>query len=82
MLEHLMNEERTYGEPVYSEQAKEITQIRQQVFMQLNAEGRDALERMSDAYMRQETAVLHDAFAEGFWTAVELMLEFYRKKKA
>lgn len=79
MIERLMNLERPYGEPEYSRLAEKITQLKQQLAGQVDQEGVRWLERLSDLYIRQETAVLRDAFADGFWSAVELMLEFQHR---
>lgn len=79
MIERLMNPERPYGEPEYSRLSEQITQLKQELIIQLDQEGRERLEQLTDAYLRQENAVLRDAFADGFWSAVELMLEFQRR---
>ena len=79
MIELLMNLERPYGEPEYSRLAEEITQLKRQLTGQVDQEGVHWLERLSDLYIRQETAVLRDAFTDGFWSAVELMLEFQHR---
>lgn len=80
MIERLMNQERPYGEPEYSKLSAQISQLKQQLCEQLNQEGKDWLEQLADTFMRQELLVLRDAFADGFWTAVELMLEFQQRK--
>lgn len=80
MIEQLMNPERPYGEPEYSKLLAEISQLKAALCGQLTHEGQRWLEQLTDVYMRQENAVLHDAFSEGFWTAVKLMLEFERRQ--
>lgn len=80
MIERLMNLERPYGEPEYSNLSEQITQLKQELNIQLDQEGKKRLERLSDTYIRQETVILRDAFADGFWSAIELMLEFYQRK--
>ncbi len=77
MIEWLMNQERPYGEPEYSKLTEQIVQLKQTLTGQLGQEGIRQLEQLSDFYMRQENAVLRDAFSEGFYAALELMLEFY-----
>jgi len=79
LIERLIDLERPYGEPEYSKRSQQIAMLRQQLAGQLPPESQKWLDQLTDAYMRQETAVLRDAFADGFWTAVELMLEFYQK---
>lgn len=80
MIERLMNLERPYGEPEYSKLSAQISQMKQQLCEQLNQEGKDWLEQLTDTFMRQEPLILRDAFADGFWTAVELMSEFQQRK--
>ncbi len=76
MIERLMNLERPYGEPEYSKLSKEISKLKESLCDKLDQDGRNLLEQMTDACARRETNVLRDAFADGFWAAVELMLEF------
>lgn len=76
MIERLMNPERPYGEPEYSKISKQINNLRQQLQEQLDKENHSLLEQLCDAYIRQGNAMLPDAFTDGFWSAVELMLEY------
>lgn len=76
MIERFINMERPYGEPAYSKQSEEISRLKNLLCSQLNCEGQECLEQLTNAYLRQENAVLRDAFTDGFWTAIELMLEF------
>lgn len=80
MIEKLMNPERPYGEPAYSKLSEQIHQLQQAISAQLTTEDQKQMEQLADAYIRRETAVLSDAFADGFWTAVELMMELYQRK--
>lgn len=80
MIERLIDPERPYGEPEYSILSEQLTQLKQRLCSQLTQEGKDRLEQLTDIFIRQETAILHDAFADGFWTAVELMLDFQQRK--
>lgn len=80
MIERLMNLERPYGEPEYSKLAEQINQLKQQLCGQLDPIGKGLLEQLADTCVRQETAILRDAFENGFWTAIELMMEFQKRK--
>ena len=80
MIEKLMNPERPYGEAAYSALSKEINRLQQIIAEQLPPQSYGQLEQLSDAYIRRETAALHDAFADGFWTGLELLLEFHQRK--
>ena len=75
-----MNPESPYGEPQYSKLAEQISDLRQRLNGQLDPAHQRLLEQLSDTYIQQGSAMLPDAFADGFWTAVELMLEYYRRK--
>lgn len=79
MIERFMNLERPYGEPEYSKLGAQITRLKQQLSGRLDRQGMHCLEQLTDLYTRQETAVLRDAFTDGFWSAVELMLEYQHR---
>lgn len=81
MIEKLMNPEHPYGEPQYSRLSEQINQLQQSISAQLPLQNQKQMEQLADAYIRRETAVLHDAFADGFWTGLELMLEYYQKDR-
>ena len=76
MIERLINLERPYGEPEYSKRTEEISRLKDSLCGQLDQKGVQWLKRLTNAYMRQENAVLCDVFSDDFWTAVKLMLEF------
>lgn len=78
MIERLMNLERPYGEPEYSKLSEDISKLKETLCSKLDQDGREWLEKMTDTCVRRETAVLSDAFVDGFCAAVELMLEFER----
>lgn len=80
MIERLMNPERPYGEPEYSRLSEQITQLKQELIIQLDQEGEDRLEQLTDTFLHQENAVLRDAFSDGFWSAVEQMFEFLQRR--
>ena len=82
MIERLMDLERPYGEPKYSVLSEETSRLKALLYNQLDQEGMGWLEQLTDTYMRQEDAILRDAFADGFWAAVDLALEFQRGKTA
>ena len=64
MIERLMNPERPYGEPEYSNLGTQITRLKQQLSGRLDRQGMNCLEQLTDLYTRQETAVLRDAFTD------------------
>lgn len=81
MIEKLMNPERPCGEPEYGRLSEQISQLQHSISAQLLPQNQNQLEQLADAYIRRETAALHDAFADGFWTGLELMLEFYQRDR-
>ena len=81
MLERLMNFEQPYGEPRYSQLGEQINNLLQILNSKLDCKSQQLLQQLSDTYIRQQTVMLPDAFADGFWTAVELMLEYYQRKQ-
>ncbi len=80
MIERLMDMERPYGEPEYSRLAREIIQLQKTLESQLEEKGIACLEQLSDAYIRQGSAALTDAFADGFRCAIEIMLDYLNGK--
>lgn len=81
MIKQLMNPERPYGEPEYSKLSKKITKMQKALAEQLDQEHQVLLEQLSDTYIRQGNNMLEDAFADGFCTAIELMLDFVQHRQ-
>ena len=78
MIEQLFNEERQYGEPVYSQITAQITEVREELSSQIDDAGRVQLWELDSLYNRQSSAMLKDAYAEGFSAAIKLMVEVWR----
>jgi len=81
MIERLMNQEFRYGEPEYSHLEKEIQEMKDVLAKQLDEEGWKLLDQLSSAYIRQGHAMLNNAFADGFCTAVKLMMDVILHEK-
>lgn len=79
MIERLMNEEFRYGEPGSSKAEGQIAEIYQELRGMLDREGRILLEKLSDAYIRQNNLIVKDVFKSGFCSAVELMIDFLKQ---
>ena len=75
MIERLYNEERQCEAPAYIEATAQITQVRQQLIDRLDTDGQALLDQLELLYLRQSGAELRNSFAEGFSTAVKLLLE-------
>ena len=75
MIEQLFNEERRYGEPIFSQTTAQIVKVREAVRTKLDDAGKAQLGQLEDLYIRQNNSILKDVYAEGFSTAVKLLLE-------
>ena len=78
VIKRLLDPEMPYGEPKYSELSVKITKMKQMLDEKLDADGRTLLEQIAKAHTRQENALVEDAYIAGFFTAVDLMLEYLR----
>ena len=79
MIEQFFNEERQYGEPTFSQMTAQIVKVREAMRTQLDDTGKARLGQLEALYIRQNTAMLKDAYADGFSTAVKLLLEALRR---
>ena len=75
MIEQLFNEEKQYGDPVFSQTTARIVKVRKAVRTKLDDAGKAQLGQLEALYIRQNNAILKDVYAEGFSTAVKLMME-------
>lgn len=80
MIERLMDKEVPCRDPAYNSVSAYAAALRQQLRDQLLPEGQEKLEALADAYMKQETAVLREAFSDGFCAAISLALEYLQRK--
>ena len=81
LIKRLMNPEMSYVEPKYSELSVNITKMKQMLDEKLDSDGRTLLEQITEAHTRQENVLVEDAYVAGFFTAVDLMLEYLRWHK-
>ena len=75
MIEQFFNEERQYGEPVFSQTAAQTASLRAALKDRLDAEGQTMLSQLEDQYIHQSSAMIKDAYADGFSAAVKLLAE-------
>ena len=75
MIEQLFNEERQYGEPIYSQTTAQIIKVRETIRNKLDDAGKAQLGQLEALYIRQNSAIVKAVYAEGFSTAVKLLLE-------
>ena len=75
MFERLMQEEARYGEPEYSRRSTEIVRATRALCETLDAEEKQHLTRLENAYQLREAAAIRSAFQEGFCVAVRLALD-------
>ncbi len=76
MIERLMNQECPYGEPKYRNLSKQIILLKQRLYGQLNQQGKDQLEQLTDVYLAYLAALREAAFIDGFCSSVELMMDY------
>ena len=79
MIEQLFNEERQYGEPIFSQTMAQIVKIREALKNQLDAKGNAQLGQLEALYIRQNNAIVKDVFTGGFSTAAKLLVEVLRR---
>ncbi|RHR11055.1 hypothetical protein DWX58_00915 [Pseudoflavonifractor sp. AF19-9AC] len=75
MIERLMQEDPRYGEPEYSQRSAEIVRATRALCETLDAEEKQHLTRLENAYQLREAAAIRSAFQEGFCVAVQLALD-------
>lgn len=78
MIERLINFEHPCRDPGYNSQQEQIAQLTQKLFERLDETGKSQLSQLTDAYMKQETFLLKDAFLDGFCAATELTIDCLR----
>lgn len=78
MIERLINLEHPCRDPGYNSQQEQIAQLTQKLFERLDETGKSQLSQLTDAYMKQETFLLKDAFLDGFCAATELAIDCLR----
>lgn len=78
MIKRLMDLERLCGNPEYIEMSEQVVQLKQKLSEHLDQEGKELLDQMSDAYLRQNGIALELVFSDGFCSAVGLMLDYLR----
>lgn len=81
MIERLMDLEHLCCGPEHVEMSKQLAQLKQKLSERLDREGKELLERISDAYLNQNNDLLECVFSDGFCAAVGLMLDYLTHKK-
>ena len=76
MIERLMNQERPYRESEYHNLLEQIILLKKQLYSQLNQQGKDQLEELTDIYLAQLSALREAAFINGFCSSVDLMMDY------
>lgn len=75
MIELLFDEERQYGEPEASQMTGQIVKLRETLKSQIGTTENALFEQLEALYIRQNSAMLRDAYKSGFSAAVRLLLE-------
>ena len=79
MIARLINQGYPFGEPTYTETAKQIGEMKEKISAQLDDNGKDILEQICNAHLKQCNAVLESAFVEGFCTATDLFTDYLER---
>ena len=82
MIEKLMNPEFPYGEPEYSEIGREINDLMERLSVGMNQEEITLLERLADLHTHRANTVARATFISGFCTAIDLTLDYLRRREA
>lgn len=69
-----MREEARYGEPVYSQKSAELVRATRALCETLDADEKQYLAQLEDAYQAREAAAIRSAFQEGC-AAIRLALD-------
>lgn len=75
VIDRLMDCERSYGEPEYSQLAEKASRIQQELALTLESSENALLQQLIDIYTEQYMPIVRDAFREGFCTAANLLNE-------
>ena len=82
MIEKLMNPELPYGEPEYSEIGKEINSLMERLATKLETADRLLLEQLADLHAHRANVVAEDTYVAGFCAALDLVVDYLRRKEA
>ena len=78
MIERLMNPELPYGEP----ECREINALMERLGEGMDADGRTLLERLADLHTHRANVVAESTYIAGFCAAVDLMMDYLRRRQA
>lgn len=82
MIERLINSERSYESPEHHKVSEQIVQLKQELYRQLDQQGKEQVDQLTNAYLEQIAALAENSFIEGFCAAVELALDYYFRGKS
>ena len=82
MMERLFPEEWNFGGAKRAEAAKKTAQIRRELLQTLEPEEKACLDRLHTAYIRESGLEIQDAYTQGFCDGMELMMEYYGRRKS
>jgi len=80
MIERLMDLERPCRDSAYIELSEQIVQLKQELSKHLDQEGKELLDRLSEAYLKQSGIMLKRAFSDGFCVTVGLTLDYLKHR--
>ena len=82
VIERLMNLELADETPAYCNLSEQIILLKQQLYGQLNQQGKEQLEQLTDNYLTQLAVLREAAFIDGFCSAVDLMTDYLKHRTA
>lgn len=80
MVERLYQEERPYGGEKGQALTEQIQRLEAELTHGQTPEERKKLDQLSVAYLRRSDLAVRDAFIQGVWAGMELMME-YRERR-
>ena len=80
MIERLFPEERNFGGEKRGETEQEIQRIKEALSEKMDMQGKRLLEQLSDACIRSSNLEIRDAFMQGLYDGMELMMRYYQAR--
>lgn len=78
MIERLMNLEHMDEEPLCHSLSEQIIALKQQLYGQLNQQGKNQLDQLTDNYLTQLAVLREAAFIDGFCSTIDLMMDYLK----
>lgn len=80
MIERLIHSDQPCEGPEYRKRSEQIIQLKQELCRQLDQQGKQQLDQLTDLYLEQTASLTKRSFTEGFCTAVDLALDYFKHR--